>query len=146
MFRHWNHTLIAALAASSLMLQPVNAGVFQCATCCDSQTDESCCQRVTELSCCSKFEPTCCQSSRSSCCGVPERPTRCGCGERGESQSETPLSPPPTAEAVLDSLAMVGLTTWHVAVSQPERIAFEQSPVARSAPPAKQLMLCVWRT
>ncbi len=148
MFRHWNHILIAALAATSLVLQPVSAGAFQCVNCCDSQAGESCCQPTAESSCCSSRDAECSQIVRSSCCGEGQRPAGCHCGKNDESPAETPLPEPPAVDGVFESLAALSLTTWTSLTPTPqlERVAFQRSPVARSAPPAKQLMLCVWRT
>jgi len=148
MFRHWNHILIAVLAASSLVLQPVSAGVFPCASCCDSNADDSCCQTADQLACCSSRDTACCQVVRTSCCGETSRSVGCHCGENETPPVETPLPDQPTAESVLESLTALSLTTWDCSTLQlqPLRIAFERSPIAHAAPPAKQLLLCVWRT
>jgi hypothetical protein len=122
--------------------------VFQCANCCDSQADESCCLSAARSTCCSKTAVSCCLGSRLKGGEDSERPPGCGCGERDEPRSETPLPAPPSAERVFESLAALSLTTRDCRALQPqlERIAFERSPAAHSAPPPKQLLLCVWRT
>ena len=136
---------MAVLAVSSLVLQPVSAGVLQCVNCCSEEALATCCQDKVQSSCCIQ-DAACCQNAPSSCCEEPGRREQCSCGEQDEPAPGTPLPTPPNVANALDALALAGLVTWQSAAPVTQRIDFEQSPVARSVAPAKQLMLCVWRT
>ena len=143
----WHHILAAAFAVSSLVLQPVGLGMFQCADCCAPESEESCCRAPARSECC-KVDAACCQSSTSLCCAGTNtsRPADCSCGKPHESFPETPLSSPVTADADLEMLALNAPVVWQSMTKPAARSNSQRCNDARSSDASTQIMLCVWLT
>lgn len=142
----WKHILMAALAVSSLGLQPIGMGLFQCVGCCSAESEASCCQAPAKPDCCS-LDESCCDSATASCCRETKtkRSTDCRCGSPGKSLPELPLPDSNTSESRLELFAAAAPIVWQMQVLRTARIKFENSTSARTSKVSKQTLLCVWR-